>query len=212
MAEDKGKQDEDDTGSDNDDDDEPEEEYVPPTREEWESLSDHKTRLSAEAKKWRLRATGKDPKWVPRTPEKDTSSNGSGAVSGAKEEPKVDVAAERRKAEEETAAKYKAPLVRTASRAAFQEAGLVLPATKSQRDAAFNRVMKLIDLDEIDVDDDGSISGVEDQVKAIKRDYPELFTKKGGKAIDAGAGSGANAGQEPRTKSADKLAKMLTGG
>jgi hypothetical protein len=33
----------------------------------------------------------------------------------------------------------------------------------------------MIDLDEVDVDDDGDVVGLDDQVDSIKEDYPELF-------------------------------------
>jgi hypothetical protein len=209
MAEDKGKQDEDDTGTEDEDDEE--EPYEAPDAETWGKVTAALEKSNSESKKWRLRATGKDPKWKPRPPEKDDDTGGGSSSNSKDDAPKVDVAAERRKAEEETAAKFKAPLVRTASRSAFEEAGLLLPASKTNREAAFTRAMRLLDMSEIDVDDDGDISGLDDQVKAIKRDYPELFAKKGARTVDAGAGSGGNGTGGGEPTSASKLAAIIGG-
>lgn len=206
MADDEGRKDEDDTGTDEDED--PPEPYEPPDQETWGKVNESLNKANNEAKKWRLRATGKDPKWKPRPADKDDDKP---ADKDDDKAPKVDVAAERRKAEEETAARYKAPLVRTASRSAFEEAGLVLPAGRDKRDAAFARAMRLLDMDEVDVDDDGTVSGLDDQVRQIKRDYPELFAKKGARTVDAGAGSGGNGSAGGEKTSADRIAAMVLG-
>lgn len=190
------------------DDEEPEEEYEAPDQESWTKTTAALEKANAEAKKWRMRATGKDEKWKPPAPPKP-------ADPPAKDEdkaPKVDVAAERRAAEEATAAKFKAPMVRTAARSALEDAGLILPPGKDKRDAAFTRATRLIDMSEVDVDDDGDISGLDDQVRSIKRDYPELFAKKGARTIDAGAGAGGNGSGGGEKTSASKLAAMITGG
>lgn len=73
----------------------------------------------------------------------------------------------------EEAAKFKPIVVTKAARAALLEAGLATdtPAEKVKK------MMRLIDFDDIDFDEDGEISGLEDQVEQIKTDFPELFRK-----------------------------------
>jgi len=46
-----------------------------------------------------------------------------------------------------------------------------------QRNAA-ERLVKLVDLDELDVTDSGEVLGVPDAVKSIRSDFPDLFKKK----------------------------------
>lgn len=65
--------------------------------------------------------------------------------------------------------KWKPMVVRTAARAVFAEAGLVADG------GAMTKVLKMLDLDDLDVTDDGDVEGLEDQVEDIKRDFPALF-------------------------------------
>lgn len=204
MADDEGK---DDTGQDDDDQDD----WTPPSKEEWERTTEALSKGNNEAKKWRLRAQGKDDKWsVPgwQKPDEDEGADDEGGKKPAP--PKVNAEQVRREAEEETRAKIKPGLVAAAARDALRDAGLVVPAGKDKSDQAFKRALRLIDLGEIEVDEDGSVSGVDDQVRAVKRDYPELFAKKGGKAVDAGAGSNGDPGTKTTT-SANRIAALITG-
>lgn len=110
-----------------------------------------------------------------------------------------------RAAIEKADAKYKPVLVRQAARAAFAEAGLLAP--KGKTDAALSRVMRLLDHDDLDVDENGDISGLDDQISEIKAEFPELFVRKGGQRVD-----GADRTSAPEKKSsADVLASFLSG-
>jgi hypothetical protein len=208
MAEDTGKDDTETGGDDTEDDDT--EPYEAPDEETWSATNKRVTDLNAEAKKWRLRAQGKDPKWkAPAAPAKD-DDNGTPAATGAKP---VDVEKVRREAEDAALAKAKPGLVRAAARDALRDAGLIVPTAKDKADSALARAVRLLDLAEIDVDpEDGTVSGVEEQVKAVKREYPELFAKKGARTIDAGAGSGGNGDVKPANTSANRLAALINRG
>lgn len=109
-------------------------------------------------------------------------------------------------AEQAAAAKYKPIVVKTAARGALAEAGLILPKGKEQ--AALGKALKLLDMDEIDLSDDGEVEGLEEQIDELKGLYPELFAKKGTRRVD-----GADRGTPPGKgqSSADALAGMLTG-
>lgn len=103
-------------------------------------------------------------------------------------------------------AKYKPIVVKTAARGALAEAGLILPKGKEQ--AAIGKALKLLDMDEIDLTDDGDVEGLEEQIDELKGLYPELFARKGTRRVD-----GADRGTSPAKgqSSADALAGLLTG-
>ncbi len=203
-------------GEGQDGDEEDEEEYEAPDKETWSKTTESLSKANAEAKKWRLRAQGKDPKWKPAPPpaddeddedDEDKATKKPARRAGRKSEEQI-----RREAEEAALAKAKPGLVKAAAKDALKDAGLIVPAKNG--DAAYQRAIRLLDMAEIDVDEDGEVSGVADQVRAVKRDYPELFQARGGKRVNAGAGSGKgddDKGDKGPT-SADKLAALLTGG
>lgn len=105
--------------------------------------------------------------------------------------------------------KFKPLVVKAHARSAFVEAGLALP--KDNPEGALARVLKLLDLDDIDVTEDGTVDGLREQVEDIRRDFPELFatTRQRPARVDA-ADRGAPA---PKQKSsAEILAAALSGG
>jgi hypothetical protein len=91
-----------------------------------------------------------------------------------------------RLAREEGEKRFREPLVKTAARGALIEAGALAflseekdPESrdaKEKGDSRLNRLLKLIDTDGLDVDDRGSVAGLESAVDELRRDYPELFT------------------------------------
>lgn len=197
--------------------DETEDDYEAPDAATWSKTTEALTKANNEAKKWRLRAQGKDEKWaVPgwskaqEDTDDDEGDDAKAKTTTRRRQPKVDVDQVRREAEEAALAKAKPGLVRGAARDALRTAGLIVP--EKNADGAFSRAIRLLDMDEIEVDEDGSVSGVEDQVKAVKRDYPELFKAKGARVINAGAGSDKDGAGVKADSSASKLAAMLGGG
>lgn len=72
--------------------------------------------------------------------------------------------------------KYKRSAVAAAARAELKDAGFT--GTKEQ--AA--KLSKLLDLDDLDVDEDGEVEGLEDAVADLKEQFPALFA--GEKAAD----------------------------
>jgi hypothetical protein len=66
--------------------------------------------------------------------------------------------------------KLKPVAVRASARAAFMEAGLT-DLSKERMTA----LMRLVDLDDIEIDDDGSVIGLDEQVDSIKELWPQLF-------------------------------------
>jgi len=203
----------DDTIEDVDDTEETEEEFEAPDKETWSKTTEALSKANNEAKKWRLRAQGKDEKWsVPgwqKAVPEDTEDDDQ-AKKPVRRQPKVNEEQIRREAEEAALAKAKPGLVKAAAKDAFKAAGLLLP-DKGDGSSAINRAFKLLDMDSVDVDDDGDVTGIDDAIKAVKREYPELFARKGARAVNAGAGSSSDgAGGQTKT-SASRLAAFITG-
>lgn len=85
----------------------------------------------------------------------------------------------REEAEKEVGGKYKKIIVKSEARSALLEAGLTVGT---------ERFVKMIDVDKIEIDDEsGDISGLDDQIADIKKDFPELFSKKPGSRLNAGS-------------------------
>lgn len=122
-------------------------EWTPPTKDEHERMQRALAKANAEAKTHR--------EAVKALQSKSEDADGKAAREAAD-------AAEKR---------FKPVAVRSAAKAAFLEAGL--QGSTPERMA---RVVRMLDLDALDVDDDGDVTGLTEQVKAIKADYPELFT------------------------------------
>ena len=99
------------------------------------------------------------------------------------------------------AAKWKPVLVNREARAALKDAGLI---------GETGPLLKLLDLDDIDVTDDGDVEGLDEQIADLQRQYGALFRKKrGGSAIDA-SDRGRDSGKK---KSASEIqAEALRGG
>jgi hypothetical protein len=102
-----------------------------------------------------------------------------------------------REATETVEQKYHGILARTAFRAALAEAGL----KKGQ-----GKLMKLLDLEEVEVSEDGSVEGIDSQVKSLKKEFPELFSRG---REGAGKGDGGNKGTPPGTNSKKSTAEIL---
>lgn len=83
------------------------------------------------------------------------------------------------KAQGEAEGKWKPMYVRQAARAALAQAGLI---------GKPDRLLKLLDVDEIEVDEDGTLTGLDAQVRDLKAEYRDLFAKRGSSRVD-GAGS-----------------------
>lgn len=95
-----------------------------------------------------------------RKKERDTAADGD------------DAAAEQvRKAGEDAAAKYKPVAIRAAAKSALLEANFQRPT-----DERIKKIIKRLDLEDIDVDDDGDVIGLQEQIEQLMEDFPELFT------------------------------------
>jgi hypothetical protein len=132
----------------------------PVTAADWAALREALTKARKDARTAKRTAKGGS----------GTATGGAGSEEGA---PNVDEI--RRESETAAEAKWKPTVVRTAARAAFAEAGLV---SGKSGDAAMKRAIRLLDLADLDVDEDGNVEGLEEQIDEIKADFPELFAAR----------------------------------
>jgi hypothetical protein len=138
-------------------------------------------------------------------------SSGKGGLSDDEKEAqraKVEKMLER--ARNEGKATYKPVVIRMAAKADLLAAGA--------RATVIDRLVKMIDTSDVDIDDeDGSID-VSDQVAALKKELPELFTapkKRVAKvpAKDAGGGKGEDEKKDDKKKTSyQRQAERLRGG
>lgn len=147
-----------------------------------------RTRREAEA--WRKKATGKTtpPKPAPPKP------TGKGDTFT-----KEELDAQREEAQEAARAGLMPTLIRTAAEAKLERAGLTLPEDPGERAAKLRRVMKLVDTEAVDVDDQGDLLGLDDAVDALKADYPELFKGKARAPRPGNVSGGKGSNGKPKT-------------
>lgn len=115
------------------------------------------------------------------------------------------------KAVEAAEKKFKPVAVRSAAKASLLEAGL-----NDASDARISRLLKMIDMDEVDVDEDGDVNGLDDQIDAIKDDFPALFEakkdepkRKATKLDASGRKSGSGGGE--KLSVGEKIARQMLG-
>jgi hypothetical protein len=126
-----------------------------------------------------------------------------------------------REAREEGEKRYRAPLVRTAARSALVEAGALAflqdekePDSQAARDkgeSRLSRLLKLVDMDGLDVGDDGSVSGLDGAIDDLRRDYPELFSAPARKPKVRPTGAPRPAAPEKPKSTAEQHAARLLG-
>lgn len=176
-----------DTTVDDDDDDDKQ-----PTKEEFARMQRALTKANAEAKKNRLRYKAILERTVGG---KSGDKEGAGDGKDADKNRELDRERIRNDVSEAEEAKWKKRVVRQAAKAALLEAGL-------QGDPA--KLARLVDENEVEVDDDGDISdGLDEQVEQLKEDYPDLFEDKNApppKATRRGRIDGGNRDRPPAKK------------
>lgn len=82
---------------------------------------------------------------------------------------------------------WKRRVVNQAIKAALADAGYT---------GSVDFARRLIDSDAADVDEDGEVTGLDDQIRALKKEMPEKFTKRGGRQVDAADRGGTNGGSK----------------
>jgi hypothetical protein len=182
--------------------------WTPPTREDYEKLVEGKRKADAEAGTRRkyLRQHGIDPKTGIKAnpdpePEPDDDPEPEPAASAA---PRGASKAEVERAVRKAAAEAELKGLRKTK-------SLVVGFNEALSEAGWNgsrlgALMKLVDLDEVEIDDDGEIVGLSEQIAQVKGDFPELFKRTRTPAPGGTGGGGAGQDGKPPVKvdAADK--------
>ena len=158
--------------------DDPSDDEEPVSAEEAKAIRQALKKANAEAKKYRLEA---------KELKKKTASDDEKATMEAVEE-----------ATKEVESRYKGFLVAAEAKSALTEAGLA---------SGHDRFLKMLDLDAIEVEEDGTIEGLDEQVAALKTDFPEVFGKK--KGAPGKADAAPKAPTSKKMSSAERIAAQL---
>lgn len=178
----------DDTGEEDDDDDDDDDDdgvdETPMAAEEAARVRRALKKANEEAKKFRLEAKELREK---------TEDEADKAVREAREE-----------AEAETTKVWKSRFVKAEAKSALIDAGLK---------QGVNRMVSLIEVDDVEVDDDGEVTGgLSEQVTALKKEFPDLFSKSkqvGGKGDTGNRREPDDAGKSK--SSAERIAALVGG-
>lgn len=155
--------------------------YSPPSEDEWRRTQAALKKANEDGKRHRLR--NKELEDAART--------------GETEHEKA-----LREAREQGEARYRAPLVKAAARVALSEAGL---------SGATDRVMRLLDLEALSVDDDGDVIGLDGEVGRIKQEYPEFFQAAKSKPKPRPTAADRQPAEEKPRSSAERHAMKVLG-
>lgn len=178
--------------------------WQPPTREEWEAQQASLKRASAEAanrRKW-LRAHGIDPK----TGEKLQPDPEPEPVPAAQPQ---DPTAPQGLSEADVKRFVDKAVAETQLKGVRQMRAFAVGFNEELAKAGWNgsrlgHLMKLIDLDGIDIDDDGEITGLAEQIEELKAEWPEFFKRNRSTVAKPGGVSGQNGTPAGNVDTADK--------
>jgi hypothetical protein len=217
-----------DDDSDESGDDDAEEEWAPPTKDEWAKLQADKKKADSEAaaRKRFLRDAGFDPK-TGRPIEKPTLEVDDDdevlpkkAVVAQQPETQDDSRGfDREKFEKQFQRQLDREVQKAASGGRKTAYSLISEVPAALEEAGWNgknlpRMIKLLDLDSVEIDDDGvDYDALSSQVNELKRDFPEFFKrsrmKEAAKEVaDAGVAGGGRKQAPASTEELDWKTKM----
>lgn len=182
----------DDDDDEDDDDTEPEDDWTPPSKDEWEKLVADKRKADSESaqRKRLLREAGINPKDgspLKTTPklsavsdDDDTSDEGNGPAKRTVDSAEDAKALQRRlQREMERNLLDQETQIRGEERNRSRTLMSAIPEalnSEGWNGKAMPRILKLLDLDALEVDEDG-VAGLNEQVAELKQDFPEFFRR-----------------------------------
>jgi hypothetical protein len=129
---------------------------------------------------------------------KNRAKNGKKDEDGKDTFTKDDVAALREETQAAARAELMPALIRNASRGTLEFLGMVFPKDGTEARAKLTRTLKLAEVDDLEIGEDGEIVGLEHALREVRRTYPELF--RGSKVRTPGnAGGGRRAPERPKS-------------
>jgi hypothetical protein len=183
----------DDDDDDDDEDDDVEDDYTPPTKEQWTKLLAEKKKADSEsaARKRLLREAGINPKdgsplkVTPKLSAVDDDDD-SGKETTPPDKRTVDTSEDAKALQKRLQREMERNLldqekeVRNEERGRAKALMAAIPEalnTEGWSGKALPRILKLLDLDAVEVDEDG-VNGLDDQIVELKRDFPEFFKRQ----------------------------------
>lgn len=173
-----------------DDSDNTEDEWTPPSREDWQKVLDAKKKADSEAaqrKRW-LRDNGFDPKTGQKIEKPSVKLDDDDDIdkNPAKKDAPEDESksrVDREKLEQTFQRQLERETAKAESRGRSTAYSLIAEVPAALEDAGWNgknlpRMIKLLDLDTVDIDDDGvDADELAKQVGELKKDFPEFFKR-----------------------------------
>lgn len=183
----------DDDDTDDDSDTKDEDAWTPPSREDWQKVLDAKKKADSEAaqrKRW-LRDNGFDPKTgqpiakpsVDLGDDDDTDTTAAVVKKDDKDDTEDVLRATREKLEKTFQRQLERETTKAETRGRSTAYSLISEVPSALEDAGWNgknlpRMIKLLDLDSVEIDDDGvDADALEKQVEELKKDFPEFFKR-----------------------------------
>jgi hypothetical protein len=171
-----------------DDSKDEENEWVPPTKEDFDKLLAAKQKADSEAaaRKRFLREAGFDPKTGKPLPKNEIKLDfGLGTDNDDEEETAAKVAAEKddlAKRQRDLNRQLELAVAKTEQNERRRAAALIAAVPETLEEAGWNgknikRMMRLLDLDSVEVDSDGEVEGLREQVESLRGDFPEFFKR-----------------------------------
>jgi hypothetical protein len=186
-------------------DPEPVDDWQPPSREEYEKLVEAKRKADAEAAARRkyLRQHGIDPKTGNKL-EPDPEPDPAPAAR-----PQDPAAAAPGMSEADVKRLLDKAVTETQLRGRRQMHSFTVGFNQELAKAGWNgsrlgHLMKLLDFDDIDIDDDGEITGLTEQIEGLKTEWPEFFKRNRSGPSKPNGGSGQNGSPAANVDTADK--------
>lgn len=186
--------DDDDDDNSDDTDDKSDDDWTPPTREDFQKLLDAKKKADSEAaqrKRW-MRDAGLDPKTgkavaKPSVDLGDDDDDDTDVVPNAKKKDDVDtddlLKQSRDKLEKTFQRQLERETAKAETRGRSTAYSLITEVPSALEEAGWNgknlpRMIKLLDLDSVEIDEDGvDAEALANQVAELKKDFPEFFKR-----------------------------------
>jgi hypothetical protein len=203
-------EDEDEGGGDDEDedegggDDEEEDPFDGLSAKEKAAIAKSFAKAKTDARRWREFAQGKTdvaPDGTKRKTKPDEDEDDKGGRGKGKTFTRQDLEDTREEARAAGRDELMPVLIEVAATHALTEAGMILPKNDEAREAKLARVMRMMDADDVRVED-GKLVGLSDAVAGLKRDFPEWFGKGGtnGRPPRPGnAGGGRSTKDKPKS-------------
>lgn len=180
--------DDDDEEAETDEDtEEAEDEWVPPTKEQFDKILAAKAKADSEsaARKRFLRENGFDHKTGKAVKKPTLSLDDLDEDDAAEDEAaaeKVVKGEAKARSDKGFQRQLEREIAKTERRIRDESTVLLSAVPTALNEAGWNgrnleRMIKLLDLDSIEVDSDGEIEGLQDQIDELKNDFPEFFKR-----------------------------------